>query len=139
MNRGWVFSQRVGEFEKRGIRNWLVSEGRQYVVPISGTAIAVWLIVVPLFFLIVSSFRSGTPWQPEAVTFQNYISAYSTRHTYIMFANTAVFAVAGTLLALTLAIFFAFLTERTDMPFRNVAWGLMIVPMAIPGLLFAVS
>ena len=34
---------------------------------------------------------------------------------------------------------FAFLTERTDLPYRNVAWGLMLVPMAMPGLLFAVS
>jgi iron(III) transport system permease protein len=140
MSSGSVFSQRAEELEKHAsIRNWLVSEGRQYVVPFLGTAFAVWLIVVPLFFLVLSSFRSGTPWQPEGFTFQNYVSAYSTSHTYLMFVNTAAFAVAGTFLSLSLAVVFAFLTERTDMPFRNVAWGLIIVPMAIPGLLFAVS
>ncbi|HWP56749.1 MAG TPA: iron ABC transporter permease [Candidatus Acidoferrales bacterium] len=140
MSSGGVFSQSAAEFEKRGpIPSWLVSQGRQYLVPFLGTAFTAWLIVVPLFFLIVSSFRSGTPWHPEAFTLQNYINAYSTSHTYVMFANTAVFAAASTLLSLVLAVLFAFLTERTDMPFRNVAWGLIIVPMAIPGLLFAVS
>ena len=56
-----------------------------------------------------------------------------------MFFNTVVLAAASTTLALTIAVVFAFLTERTDMPFRNLAWGLMLVPMAVPGILFAIS
>jgi len=56
-----------------------------------------------------------------------------------MFFNTAALAVVSTLLSLTIAGLFAFLIERTDMPFRNVAWGLMLIPMAVPGLLFAIS
>ena len=45
----------------------------------------------------------------------------------------------STAISVGIAIMFAFLTERTDLPYRNVAWGLMLVPMAMPGLLFAVS
>ena len=44
-----------------------------------------------------------------------------------MFFNTAVLAVLSTSFAVSMAVFFAYLTERTDMPFRNVAWGLMLI------------
>ena len=40
-----------------------------------------------------------------------------------MFFNTALLAVFSTAISVGLATFFAFLTERTDMPFRNVAWA----------------
>jgi len=112
---------------------------RQYTIPVTGTVITVLLVLVPLLTLIAFSFRDGTPWEPGTFTLQNYIDAYSTRQTYTMFVDTVVLAVGSTVLSVGFAVFFAFLTERTDMPFRNVAWGLILVPMAIPGLLFAVS
>ena len=109
------------------------------LIPVVGVSLALWLILIPLATLIVFSFRLGPPWDPGEFTLQHYIDAYTNSQTYTMFFNTAVIAVFSTFLSLTVAIFFAFLTERTDMPFRNLAWGLMLVPMAIPGLLFAVS
>ena len=97
------------------------------------------LIIVPLVFLLVFSFRLGTPWQPGAFTLQHYLTAYARAETYAMFFNTVVLAVISTLLSVAMAVLFAFLTERTDMPLRNVAWALMLVPMAVPGLLFGIS
>lgn len=98
-----------------------------------------WLIVVPLVLLISFSFRLGTPWQPGSFTLENYLVAYSDPQVYAMFLNTVILAMASTLLSVGIAVLFAFLTERTDMPFRNIAWGLMLVPMAVPGILFAIS
>ena len=112
---------------------------RTHAAPLLAVLFTLWLIVVPLLTLLVFSFRLGTPWQPGAFTFQHYLTAYSDPQVYTMFANTAVLAAASTTLALSIAVFFAFLTERTDMPFRNVAWGLMLIPMAMPGILFAIS
>ena len=112
---------------------------RTHVVPLLAVLFTLWLIVVPLVTLLVFSFRLGTPWQPGAFTFQHYLTAYSDPQVYTMFANTAALAAASTTLALSIAVFFAFLTERTDMPFRNLAWGLMLIPMAMPGILFAIS
>ena len=97
------------------------------------------LVLIPLAMLIIFSFRSGTPWAPGGFTFSNYVRAYSNPQTYTIFFNTAVLAVFSTVLSVVVAVFFAFLTERTDMPFRNLSWGLMLIPMAMPGLLFAVS
>lgn len=112
---------------------------RGHALPIVGVLFTLWLIVVPLLMLLVFSFRLGTPWQPGAFTFQHYLTAYGNPQVYLMFLNTVVLAGASTALALMVAVFFAFLTERTDMPCRNIAWGLMLVPMAVPGILFAIS
>jgi iron(III) transport system permease protein len=112
---------------------------RTHGLPVLAVLFTIWLIVVPLFTLLVFSFRLGTPWQPGAFTLQHYLTAYSDPQVYTMFANTALLAAVSTIVALSIAVFFAFLTERTDMPFRNVAWGLMLVPMAVPGILFAIS
>lgn len=111
----------------------------QYAVPSLGAVFTVLIVVVPLATLILFSFREGTPWTPGPLTLQHYTDAYSSLQTYIMFGNTALLAVFSTALSVAIAVFFAFITERTDMPFRNVAWGLMLVPMAIPGILFAAS
>ncbi len=124
----------VGE----GVYNFW-SKGRHNAGPLFVIVFALWLIIVPLVFLILFSFRSGTPWQPGSFTLHNYLNAYSSRDTYVMLSNTVVLAVASTVLSVIIAMLFAFLTERTDMPLRNVAWGLMLVPMAVPGLLFAIS
>ena len=112
---------------------------REHLVVVSAVLLILWLVLVPLATLIIFSFRLGNPWDPGGFTLDHYASAYSTPQTYSMFFNTALLAVFSTAISVGLATVFAFLTERTDMPFRNVAWGLILVPMAIPGLLFAVS
>ena len=121
----------------RPARRW--PQLRSQALPLIGVLFTIWLIVVPLLTLLVFSFRLGTPWQPGAFTLQHYTTAYSDPQVFWMFFNTVVLAVTSTTLALLIAVFFAFLTERTDMPFRNLAWGLLLVPMAVPGILFAIS
>ena len=108
-------------------------------MPLLATGFALWLILAPLSLLLIFSFRQGTPWQPGSFTLQHYIDAYASPQTYTMFFNTVLLALVSTALSLSIAVFFAFLTERTDMPLRHVAWALMLVPMAVPGLLFGVS
>ncbi len=112
---------------------------REHWVAVLGIVLTLWLVLAPLATLVIFSFRLGNPWDPGGFTLDHYTSAYSNPQTWSMFFNTAVLAGFSTAISVALATFFAFLTERTDMPFRNVAWGLILVPMAIPGLLFAVS
>ncbi|HWP60872.1 MAG TPA: iron ABC transporter permease [Candidatus Acidoferrales bacterium] len=122
---------------RRGRRSWLSL--RRNLIPAAAILFSLWLIIVPLIFLLAFSFRSGTPWNPGAFTLAHYVAAYGRAETYTMLANTAILALASTLLSVAIAVACAFLIERTDMPFRNLAWGLMLVPMAVPGILFAIS
>lgn len=121
----------------RQVRSW--RNRLQYAIPTFGAGFTVLIVLLPLATLVMFSFREGTPWQPGAFTLDNYITAYSDPQTYGVLGNTAVLAIGSTALSMAIAVYFAFLTERTDMPFRNLAWALMLIPMAIPGLLFAVS
>ena len=112
---------------------------RQHILPVIGVTFTLLLIMLPLAAMMTFSFREGTPWAPGDYSLLNYIRAYTDLDTYTIFFNTVLIAVTSTVISVAIAVGFAFLTERTDMPFRNLAWGLMLLPMAMPGLLFAVS
>jgi iron(III) transport system permease protein len=112
---------------------------KNHVVLILATGLLLLLILVPLIRLILSSFQFGHPAMPEGWTLQNYLSAYSLPTFYRALATTIVLSAVGTGITMTIAILFAWLIERTDMPFRNLAWSLILIPMAIPGVLFALG
>ncbi|MDH3444796.1 MAG: ABC transporter permease subunit, partial [Deltaproteobacteria bacterium] len=101
--------------------------------------ILLWLVLVPLGQLILNSFRTGHPAVPTPFTLQNYIVGFANPLTYQMIWNTLHFASAGTFFTVSIAVLFAWLTERTDMPWRNLAWSLLLVPLAMPGFLFAMA
>jgi iron(III) transport system permease protein len=103
------------------------------------TVFLLFLILVPLVRLVVSSFQRGHPAIPEGWTLQNYLAAYSLPIFYEALGTTVVISAVGTLITLVIAVLFAWLIERTDMPLRNLAWTLILIPMAIPGVLFALG
>jgi iron(III) transport system permease protein len=102
-------------------------------------AFAVWLVIVPLLQLLAASFQGGTLIKPTGWTFKNYIEAYSSKATYAAVWNTLIYSLTGTALSVTIAVLFAWFTERTDLPYRNVIWSLILLPIAMPGMLFAMG
>ena len=117
----------------------LWSQIKSNLVLICATGFLLLLILVPLVRLIVNSFQLGHPAMPEGWTLQNYLSAYSLPAFYRALGTTIVLSVVGTVITLSIAILFAWLIERTDMPLRNLAWTLILIPMAVPGVLFALG
>src|SRR5574341_246377 len=107
--------------------------------PFALTALLIFLVIIPLTRLLISSFQLGHPAIPEGWSLQNYAAAYAMPLFYQALGTTVVISAIGTLLTLGLAILFAWLIERTDMPLRNLAWTLILIPMAIPGVLFALG
>jgi iron(III) transport system permease protein len=97
------------------------------------------LILIPVSRLIINSFQLGHPALPQGWTLQNYIAAYSMPLFYQALGTTIWLAAVGTVITLVIAVLFAWLIERTDMPLRNLAWTLILIPMAIPGVLFALG
>src|SRR5215472_6632150 len=115
-----------------------LSSGSLYFF-ISVVGILLWLILIPLGQMVISSFRSGHPAAPGPLTFNNYLVAYTNPLTYRMIFNTLVFAGGGTAITVSIAVGFTWLLERTDMPLRNFCWTLLLIPLAMPGLLFSMS
>ncbi|HLN87194.1 MAG TPA: iron ABC transporter permease [Candidatus Limnocylindrales bacterium] len=109
------------------------------VIPYALTGFLLFLVIIPLARLLLSSFQAGHPAMPEGWTLDNYLTAYSMPLFYQALGTTIVISAIGTLLTLGIAVMFAWLIERTDMPLRNLAWALILIPMAIPGVLFALG
>ena len=112
---------------------------RGNTLPFLLTGFLVFLVIIPLARLAINSFQLGHPALPEGWTLQNYSTALSMPLFYEALGTTVVISAVGTLLTLGIAILFAWLIERTDMPLRNLAWALILIPMAIPGVLFALG
>src|SRR5215475_1544162 len=117
----------------------ILARFRGNVIPFALTGFLLFLVIIPLARLLLSSFQAGHPAIPEGWTLQNYISAYSMPLFYQALGTTVIISAIGTLLTLAIAVLFAWLIERTDMPLRNLAWTLILIPMAIPGVLFALG
>jgi len=101
--------------------------------------VTIYLIVIPLVFLIWTSFRTGHIGVPVELTVSNYARAYANPATYELISNTLVFALGSGAIALLLGIIFAWLVERTNLPAKDLIYPLFLVPIAIPGVLFSIA
>ena len=103
-------------------------------------AILSYLTLVPLFALLWNSFHPG--WELGDVTsftLASYADVFGHERFLEMVWNTAIYGLGGTFMAVGLGTIFAWLVERTNMPCRNVTYALLFAPVAIPGLIFAIS
>jgi iron(III) transport system permease protein len=107
------------------------------IVPV--LAVTIYLVVIPLLFLLWTSFRSAPIGMPAQLTLSNYARAYANPGTYELLQNTLAFAVGSAATAIFLGIVFAWLVERTDLPFKNAIYPFFLVPIAIPGVLFSIA
>ena len=101
---------------------------------LSVLVVLVVLVIVPLFFMVLASFRPEgmLPLEPGPFTIAPYIEAYTGADFTPIIRDTLLYAGLGVLFALPIAFAFAFLTERTDMPLRNSMYVLMFIPMSTP-------
>ena len=101
--------------------------------------ILAYLVVVPLLLLVLSGFKETGFIFDAGFTLRHFIDIYVDARTYELILNTLVFAAGSTLVSLCLGVMFAWLTERTDLPFKTATRISLILPMAIPGVLLAVG
>src|SRR6266496_3844912 len=101
--------------------------------------VVLWLLVVPVVMLIASSLRTGPPSLPGPWTLRNFAVAFSSEFFFRSLVNTFIVSTGATAAAVGLAIVFAWLIERTDMPFPRAAlstfgWNLDEGPLNIQSL-----
>ena len=101
--------------------------------------LVVYLVAVPLGLLIVGGFTTGRPGDFSAFTLNNYLQSYGDLSIVELFSNSFIFATGSVLVALPIAIAFAWLIERTNTPLRNISYALVIAPIAMPGMLLSMS
>lgn len=98
-----------------------------------------YIVLVPLALLLWSSVKpTGLP-RDAGFTLDHYRDVYGDPDTLVLAANSAIFAVGSTVIALVVGVGLAWLVERTDMPTRGPFRVLVILPMAMPPVLLAIA
>ncbi|MBI2988978.1 MAG: iron ABC transporter permease [Deltaproteobacteria bacterium] len=107
---------------------------------IAGLAgLVTYLVALPLGLLIIGGFTSGMPGDFTSLTFAHYARSYGSLSVLELFYSSFIFAAGSVLLALPISIAFAWAIERTNTPLRNLAYALVIAPVAMPGMLLSMS
>jgi iron(III) transport system permease protein len=101
--------------------------------------IVIYLTVIPLGMMVFGSFQKGLPGTWSPVTLENYVRAFSQPSLYSAIANAVTYSIGAGLLSFTLGTLLAWLTERTDLPFKGLIYGSVLGAMMIPGVLFTIS
>ncbi len=106
---------------------------------ISLAGILAFLSLYPTFFLLYGSFTDAPLGVPGHFTFKNYIRAYSDPGAYPLIFNSFVFGIGSSLLSVVLASTLAWITIRTNAPFRRLFELTAIVPNIMPPILISIS
>jgi iron(III) transport system permease protein len=102
--------------------------------------ITVYLAIVPLGFLFWQSFFTPQTADTAArFTFGNYLEAYGSSETWTLLRNSVGFAVGASLFSFVVGAGLAWMNERTNTPFKTLFYGLSVIPLIIPSVLFTVS
>ena len=99
------------------------------------------LVAAPLVTVTVAAFRPGMtlPFQAGEWTLDNFVEAFGDAFAYRLLLNTFLYTCASLAISLPIALAFAWLVERTDLPYRDSIYTLLLIPMVVPSLLKALG
>ena len=125
----------------RGLRSAASLQG---LVLLSAGALVVWLVSVPLLFLLATAFRDTTdalPFEPGvAWTLGNFAQVFLNPVLYRQVVpDTLVYTAGAVVLTMTLGILFAWLVERSDVPLRDFLFIAIVSPVIVPTVVVAIA
>jgi iron(III) transport system permease protein len=97
------------------------------------------LTIVPLIVVVVGSLRPSGLLLTPGFTLAHYYEVWGSLRTYVILLDTAIFSIASTALAISIALVLAWLLERTDLSGRHFFKAAILMPMATPSLLLAMG
>lgn len=101
--------------------------------------LAGFLLLWPIVMLLVGIFRTEPPGQGGTWTLHELGDAFGAAKTYTALGNSLLFTLSTTLLATLIGACFAFVATRTTVPLRQLITPVMLLVLALPTLLYAVS
>ncbi len=111
--------------------------------------LSVWAIAVlfPFYWMLQNSFKSFSEYNseaipkffPSALTFENYIQAFTAVPLAKYLLNTLIFTLATTVITLVVIILAAFAFARLDFKGKNLAFTLFLALMMIPNELVIIT
>ena len=101
--------------------------------------IAALSILVLLGMIVWMSLRTGVPGQTSDYSLKNYAAILADPYTYKVMWTTLYFSAVTIAVAVPLGFVFAWLVERTDMPYKAVAMSLLSIGILFPTFLKAMG
>jgi iron(III) transport system permease protein len=102
-------------------------------------AIIIYLTLIPLIMVLYGTFTDGPPGTDASFTFKNYAKAYGSAPLFYSGLNSVLFAAGSGLISFIVGGFLAWITERTNTPFKPLIYLLALFPFVVPGILTTVS
>ncbi|GAA1881526.1 ABC transporter permease [Asanoa iriomotensis] len=93
-----------------------------------------YFVLVPLLYLLYGTFYDG-----RTITFRFFEEAYSAVGLTEMWRNTLMYAIGSTVLSVTIGTTLAYLTVRTDIPFKGLIFATALIPLVVPGILNTIA
>lgn len=124
------------------IRQWPLRIARQdshWPILLGVVGLIAYLSLSPTIMLLYGSFKSEPLGVPGGLTLSNYINVYADPVTYELLLNSLVFAGGSSIFSVALATALAWITVRTNAPFRRVFELSAIIPNIFPPIMMAVS
>ncbi len=115
-----------------------LSQPISWVFLVVGGIIA-FLSLYPTFFLFYGSLTDAPLGVPGHFTLKNYIRAYTDPEAFPLLLNSFVFGLGASGLSVIFALSLAWITIRTNAPFRRLFELTAIVPNILPPILVAIS
>jgi iron(III) transport system permease protein len=104
------------------------------IIVLAVIVIIAYLAAVPLIYLLGKTFfENGT------LSFDTFARGYDDVGLGEMFGNSMIFAIGSSALALVVGTFMAYITVRTDAPFRALVFAASLIPLIVPGVLYTIS
>jgi iron(III) transport system permease protein len=97
------------------------------------------LSLYPTFFLFYGSVMDAPLGVPGHFTLQNYVKAYGDPEAYPLLLNSFIFGLGAAGLSVAFALALAWITIRTNAPFRRLFELTAIIPNILPPILVAIS
>jgi len=98
-----------------------------------------YLTLLPLVMLVYGSLQSGPPGTAGALTLRNYLVLLDKWRLVPAFLNSLIFSSGASLLAFAGGLYLAWMTERSNVPWKGALYACVLVPMVVPGLLTTVG
>src|ERR687891_1972824 len=98
-----------------------------------------YLTLVPLLMLLYGSLQGGQPGAAADFTLKNYLTLFTKWRLVPAFLNSLIFSSGASLLTFAGGLYLAWMTERTNVPWKGALYAFILVPMIVPGLLNTVG
>jgi iron(III) transport system permease protein len=98
-----------------------------------------YLTLVPLGMLVLGSFSAGSSALDFQLTLRNFQRVLTDQASLELLANSLMYGLGSSVLAFAIGTAVAWAVERSDIPGRNLWYGLALVPLIIPGIVHTIA